>query len=440
VAVVSVRHHDAALLQQAVVLYTDVCRGHWEAVAELCAADLGDPDGAASDLQDLAQRHPVPAGGIPVISIELVADDEIRLHGGRAAVMQALDLFSRVQCGQWHEASDTALGGWPHSVGDELQDIRVRHQAPEAFGARNPRASIGIGGAPAGAKLAYHVWKQLGDGTAAKPTFSIGPLEVLVVTNESDSQDAAARPSAASSSSDVQWRIQTGAHVEGTGIVWLDVTTPSPDKSEALAQLEWRRRMLPAMFRSDSCAGPPRPPTPATATSCTERSRSRTASRTSDAVAPLGAVREAPPQLDPALPCSCPLDRQRPLASTRMGHITGVLIAESLKPGADLADTSLRLDRVQRVNATDATADQPSVWTLLYVRADQADAESLTGKLAELLDAPGWYADFHTDEETWVVFPGKVFRYGRGDSEGRAAAAAYGSSIGVPASQLDWEA
>jgi hypothetical protein len=96
VAAVSVRHRDAALLQQAVSLYSDVCRGRWEAVAALCATDLADPNSAASDLQDLAERHPVPVDGTPLIGIELVADDEILLHGGRADIMQALNLFSRV--------------------------------------------------------------------------------------------------------------------------------------------------------------------------------------------------------------------------------------------------------------------------------------------------------------------------------------------------------
>jgi hypothetical protein len=33
---------------------------------------------------------------------------------------------------------------------------------------------------------------------------------------------------------------------------------------------------------------------------------------------------------------------------------------------------------------------------------------------------------------------GRVFRYPRGDSAGRAQAAAYGRSVGVPENQLDW--
>jgi hypothetical protein len=34
---------------------------------------------------------------------------------------------------------------------------------------------------------------------------------------------------------------------------------------------------------------------------------------------------------------------------------------------------------------------------------------------AEVLDQPGWYADFHSPAESFVVFPGRIFRYPRGE-------------------------
>lgn len=48
------------------------------------------------------------------------------------------------------------------------------------------------------------------------------------------------------------------------------------------------------------------------------------------------------------------------------------------------------------------------------------------------------HPDFRTPEETFVVYSGKVFRYRRGDSAGRAEAEAYGRSKGVPENELDW--
>jgi hypothetical protein len=40
--------------------------------------------------------------------------------------------------------------------------------------------------------------------------------------------------------------------------------------------------------------------------------------------------------------------------------------------------------------------------------------------------------------EAFVVFPGRVFRYLRGDAAGRTEAQAHGRTVGVPEPQLDW--
>jgi hypothetical protein len=49
-----------------------------------------------------------------------------------------------------------------------------------------------------------------------------------------------------------------------------------------------------------------------------------------------------------------------------------------------------------------------------------------------------WYADFRSPAETFVVYPGRIFRYPRGDHAGRAAAEAHGRQLAIPESQLDW--
>jgi hypothetical protein len=43
-----------------------------------------------------------------------------------------------------------------------------------------------------------------------------------------------------------------------------------------------------------------------------------------------------------------------------------------------------------------------------------------------------------SEDEAFVVFADRVFRYPRGDTERRAEAEEYGRSVGVPESQLDW--
>ncbi|MBR8642033.1 hypothetical protein KEF29_28705 [Streptomyces tuirus] len=120
--------------------------------------------------------------------------------------------------------------------------------------------------------------------------------------------------------------------------------------------------------------------------------------------------------------------------------LEGVLIAESLRVGAELADVPLRVTKIARMEVESAAAGQPGQWTLLDFAAEEADAERLAERLADCL-APtgGWYVNYHTDAEAFVVFAGKVFRYPRRDAEGRLPAQDYARSIGIPEAQLDWE-
>ena len=119
--------------------------------------------------------------------------------------------------------------------------------------------------------------------------------------------------------------------------------------------------------------------------------------------------------------------------------IKGTLIAESMRVGAELSGVGLVTRKISRVAAGDVTAGQPELWTFIEFQAEDADAERLAGALANALDQRlGWYADLHTPEETFVIYSGRVFRYPRGDSAGRAEAEAYGRSHGVPENQLDW--
>ena len=118
--------------------------------------------------------------------------------------------------------------------------------------------------------------------------------------------------------------------------------------------------------------------------------------------------------------------------------IKGVLVAESLRTGCSLADVRLVVLSITRTDPANVTSVQPSTWTLIKFEADDAEAPMLSDQLANVLDGPGWYADFHTDTESFVVFPHRVFRYLRGDEYERRLAEDYARSLGIPESQLDW--
>ncbi len=119
----------------------------------------------------------------------------------------------------------------------------------------------------------------------------------------------------------------------------------------------------------------------------------------------------------------------------------GTLISESLRTGAGLDAVALTVRWIARYAVGDAAPDQPGIWTAIDFEIADPDAEELAIALAGALgDRGGWYANFQSASEAYVVFAEKVFRYPRGDAAGRASAQAYGLRAGVPETQLDWTA
>ena len=121
-----------------------------------------------------------------------------------------------------------------------------------------------------------------------------------------------------------------------------------------------------------------------------------------------------------------------------MPVIEGTLIAESLRPGTNLQNLRLLIRAIGRYRVQGTTADQPDTWTAFDFEADEAQAAELARAFAGALDSPGWYVDFRSPAETFVVFPGRTFRYPRGDEAGRAEAQAHGRQLAIPEAQLDW--
>ena len=122
--------------------------------------------------------------------------------------------------------------------------------------------------------------------------------------------------------------------------------------------------------------------------------------------------------------------------------ISGTIIAESIRPGATLGIPltvrQIRRGGPERLSAEQEAAGIPLTWTLIEFEVDDSVAAPLASALADVLDDIGWYVDFHSEKETFVVFAHRVFRYRRGDETGRAQAEEHGRSLGVPEAQLDW--
>jgi hypothetical protein len=94
---------------------------------------------------------------------------------------------------------------------------------------------------------------------------------------------------------------------------------------------------------------------------------------------------------------------------------------------------------MSRYFVPDHAPTQPGEWTLIDFDAPAACRDELIEQLsAALLGEGGWYANFSTSDEVFVIYAGRTFRYPRGDAEGRAHAQQYGRTHGVPEPQLDW--
>ena len=118
--------------------------------------------------------------------------------------------------------------------------------------------------------------------------------------------------------------------------------------------------------------------------------------------------------------------------------LKGTLIAESLKPDAAV-DVQLTVSRISRRDVGDVTAGQPRTWTFIEFNGTDDQAPLLAASLEHALQPTGgWYCDFRTEAETFVVFADVTFRYPRGDERGRSNAVAHARLVGVPPSQLDW--
>lgn len=129
---------------------------------------------------------------------------------------------------------------------------------------------------------------------------------------------------------------------------------------------------------------------------------------------------------------------ERRESSENEAVIRGAILAESLTPGMGFDGRGMWIIRCSRYEVTGAADYQPPIWTLIEFEAPANSSDALASELSDSLLSPGWYANWNSDTEATVVFPGKVFRYSRGDQAGREEAQEYGRSVGVPEPQLDW--
>lgn len=122
--------------------------------------------------------------------------------------------------------------------------------------------------------------------------------------------------------------------------------------------------------------------------------------------------------------------------------IKGTLIIESLREEASLTEFRFTVTEVSRgrpkLSPQQIAVGVAPVWCVIEFELEEERAGELADRLAGALDPIGWYANFSSSTETYVVFPGRTFRYTRGDPAGRGQAQDYGRKLGIPEPQLNW--
>jgi len=113
----------------------------------------------------------------------------------------------------------------------------------------------------------------------------------------------------------------------------------------------------------------------------------------------------------------------------------GLLLQESLTQ-LDVLNR-FRVTKTETWNIQNPADYQPSVWTAISFEVEENQADLLVKALSESLK-PRWFIDASTDTTVYVIFPGKVFKYPKGDGAQRELARQYGISLDIPERQLDW--
>lgn len=177
---VFVDHPLADRVVRAFSIYERVRAGDWGAIVDIFPEKVLDADVAREALRRLG-RDLGATGTTEPYAVQVIDEGEgyFIVIGPIPEIRSALDLYHRVQMGQWSEIMWACPPAGPMDH-DMVNDVRVRHQVDGSW-PDHSRGYIGIAGAPEPARVAYHVHQMLDEG-GRKPTFSLtdGPVAVTL--------------------------------------------------------------------------------------------------------------------------------------------------------------------------------------------------------------------------------------------------------------------
>ena len=76
--------------------------------------------------------------------------------------------------------------------------------------------------------------------------------------------------------------------------------------------------------------------------------------------------------------------------------VSGYVLVESMRPDARLEGLPLALTKIERYAVSNATPDQPSVWTTVVFEFPEESSDRVADALAAVLNEHGgWYSHFN---------------------------------------------
>ena len=115
----------------------------------------------------------------------------------------------------------------------------------------------------------------------------------------------------------------------------------------------------------------------------------------------------------------------------------GTLLKEGYGDEVVLMALTLAKARHQRVK--DASKELKKRWTVISFEADSADGTDVAAAFTRYLKKSDWFLRLVNDDATLVIFAQKVFKYPKGDAQGRMKAIEYARSLKIPELLLGWK-
>lgn len=119
----------------------------------------------------------------------------------------------------------------------------------------------------------------------------------------------------------------------------------------------------------------------------------------------------------------------------------GIIIEESLEDKSILAGLKIIKTKVEKITPRHKTP-WLTQWTLHTVAVPDDESDVVARQISKSIDKThesSWYADFKNKKFHYIIFRDKIFKVSLTRPHLYKEAQLWGSSLGIPSYQMDWE-